>query len=1327
MSSQKYIVLLLCLLSLASSSTLVECPDGGYAIDKDSCKFIQKRIKVTCPSTKSYLCPDFQCVAKASDCSSYIPTCPNHKPYQCWDNTCRSSFDECPTPVTCPNSAPILCNSGLCVKSSADCKEVETDKCTEYRCFDGTCAASMELCPTLTTCGEGAVKCWNGACVSKIEECRPILTNSCSGNLKHRCPDGTCRKTPNDCGTVSVCPSHLPVKCFDNSCRASLSACPKFQSCGNKVACPDGTCALTHEKCNTGITCSFGLPFLCYDNSCKAVIGDCPEPPKCSNREVLCPNGACVSSRQNCKPFEPCETNYPVKCEKNTCTDDYNRCLQKDRKCPMGYVVCPNGDCKISEYLCDTFECPKNKPYFCKEGVCVHDKELCDNPENGCPYNARHRCPDGTCVSDSAQCEPESSFECKEGQKKCEDGSCIRENLDCPLINGCYKNRPFKCADGTCINPETTTCSLVFCPYNYPFKCPNGYCVSKSSDCPQELLDDDLSDCGKGLVMCVDGRCVESSDYCRPAFRCENGYELCADRSCRIGVENCPKYTKCPKKRPISCPDSHICVKSEDECVSSGLVCPEGYYKCPTDGLCVSDSKYCQSLPTTDTNGCYNGGVKCPNGRCMQSSDECSGVSNACPDDEAPYLCSNGECVSDSSKCATGSCSGIRCETGRCVKTNAEAATQCTNNLGCPLNKPYRCANGQCVPNERNCDVTTQTSDGSVSPNLVCDVSKPYLCSDKSCVSDPKFCKSYTPCSNGMKNCYNGYCVDSKGSCSEFAGYCPTSNPIHCPSGTCVDDFVKCPSSFTVPTCGEGEFYCARLNKCLFKKLDCLVYLDVEKKQKSTTRRLLENFADPLNDENFINVHNKSSKTLKSFAETGTICYDGTIATGKDKCPIVPACKIGQYRCENGGCATDLKDCQTDKDYVCVEGKKKCPDGLCHKDCSEVFFHGCEVGKYQCSNGLCVDDVYDCIGHSMCPEPSLPFRCISGQCKASPEDCELIERLGTVKRIGYSFNKANQAGFSFVYDGNKRPIGRIEIPGYGLNLKNKYSRLFVDEVPSSVINVPGLYNHTTELIFNVSNSIYASEGVISFENSIMSPVFKFYSKDSDAEFRISGRINMDHNEYEAAGLLYYDYCLGRLKGYDLESDKIEASEENVWECVDRQTRYGQTEYQIKDFGVYAVILNPLRNKINYFGTTTEKNFFLENVKNILIFFAIIIVLCALVFYIFVRVTRYRQKYHENRAKILLLQQQKQEYENMTTDIFGQTLGDNINGIVYKANPAYTITDEMKRSGTSLEEEIEKLQIECRNVNDQNERLQKDIADITEQYKTLSASIENMNK
>ena len=138
-------------------------------------------------------------------------------------------------------------------------------------------------------------------------------------------------------------------------------------------------------------------------------------------------------------------------------------------------------------------------------------------------------------------------------------------------------------------------------------------------------------------------------------------------------------------------------------------------------------------------------------------------------------------------------------------------------------------------------------------------------------------------------------------------------------------------------------------------------------------------------------------------------------------------------------------------------------------------------------------------------------------------------------------------------------------------------------------------------------------------------------------------------------------------------------------------------------------------------------FFLENIKIILIVLAILIVIIALVFYIFIRVKRYRKKYHENREKILLLKQQREEYENMTTDIFGQTLGDNINGIVYKANPAYTVTDEIKKSGSSLEDEIERLQIECKNVSEQNERLQKDIEEVTKKYNELTESIEKMNK
>ena len=1353
----------------------VKCPNGRIAMNLDSCQYVQKGLSITCPKTKPILCPDFSCVTKSSECSSYIPSCPSHKPYQCWNNECRESIEECPTPITCSKETPILCQSGLCVRSLEECKEKVTDKCGQYRCFDGTCVASMELCPTHIYCGEGIIKCWNGACVTKIEDCRSSILEECPKDFKFRCPDGTCRKNFKDCSTISVCPPHLPIKCYDNSCRASKNECPIYQICpedkiNNKklFSCPDGTCASSFKDCNTIITCFSNNPYLCADNSCKAQLSDCPEPPYCSKNEFLCPDGSCVPNRKDCK-FESCDPSNPIKCEMNICTDESSHCGLKSRRCPMGYTLCPNGECKSSEYLCDIFECPKNKPYLCKEGVCVHNLELCDNITTGCPYNAQVKCEDGSCVKDELECFNKTQVYCKEGTKKCPDGSCIEKGSECPNINGCYIDRPFKCADGTCINPETTNCSVVLCPIKYPYKCPNGYCVAKSSDCSDYLSEDDLKDCGDGLIMCIDGRCVESTDYCRPSFECETGYYKCSDGTCRVSKDICPpENLTCPGNRE-RCPGTQICVKNSTEC-NFGLICPLGKTKCSSDGYCTSIPGECEPSPIMNNNGCLNGGEKCPNGRCIPSLSECSLINNACPDDDKPYLCSNGECIEDLKKCPSvenpGECEEgkIRCPTGRCVENNTESfRSKCSNNIGCPLNKPYRCSNGKCVESERICDVTTiiedEYSSSTLISNIVCDESKPYLCRDKSCVSDPNFCKSTLGCKKKQNTCYNGYCVDEdiKDGCLKYEGFCPISNPIHCTSGTCVDDVVKCSTSFIVPKCSEGEFYCARLNQCLKKKLGCFIFYEKALLRDKNHRRLYEldnneNFlVDPLSDEDFIKAHkkkNKKDKDMLTFIEEnddksdsaeqgdsdidkieGVFCFDGTIATSYKECPIVPACKMGQYRCENGGCAYDKNSCIEDIDYVCKNGEKKCPDGLCHKDCNEIFFNGCEVGQYQCTNGLCVEDKYDCIGHSMCNDLSTPFRCMNGVCKGSPDECELIERLGTVKKITYSFNKFNKIEFSFAYDNNKRSIAKIEIPGNGFEFKSDYSRLHIREIPSSLIHDSELYNNSAEFLFNVSNSIYGSEGVLNFENSVMSPVFKFYSDKNDGDepkFNLNGTVNINHNEYnDASGLFYYDYCLAKLKSYNMEKDIIEGN--NKWECVERQTTEGQTEFQLKEFGVYAVILSPLREKVNYFGDSKAKNFFLENVKVILIVLACVIVVIALVFYIFLRVTRYRQKYHENRAKILLLQQQKQEYENMTTDIFGQTLGDNINGIVYKANPAYTVTEEIKKSGTSLEEEIEKLQIECRNVNDQNERLQKDIEEITDKYKSLSNTIENMNK
>ena len=1359
-----------CPSEIYTPSNYVKCPNGGIANRTEDCSFIQGGLSITCPKTKPILCPDLSCVSKGTECKVEeadqidnpfkLPTCPPHKPYQCWNNECRRSFDECPTPVTCPNDFPVLCQNGFCVKSSDECTEKEEPSCeNKYRCFDGTCVTSLELCPTHVYCGKDQIKCWNGACVNNINECRSPELDKCKSPFGFRCPDGSCRSKYEDCSTISVCPPNLPIKCFDNSCRASIMECPSYQSCGdNKVSCPDGTCALSYEECNTVVTCLSAAPFLCYDNTCKPIIDDCPQPPKCSKTEVLCPNGACTTSRQNCKVFDPCESIYPVKCDSNICAENSDKCNSRTKRCPEGYVLCDNGECKSSGYLCEKFECPKNKPILCPEGVCVHDPKLCDNEESGCPYNKPYKCKNGACVENFILC-LDKNVTCAKDYKDCPDGSCVFKDDECPLKNGCYNDRKFKCADGTCINPDTTSCTPVLCPYDTPYKCPNGYCVSKSSDCPNDLFNDDLYDCGEGLIMCVDGRCVESTDYCRPLYKCENSYTKCADGTCRVTEGLCPKEIKCPESRPYLC-DSY-CVKNETEC-KNGYICPDGYMKCSYDGLCTENINDCRKEANTDSVCTFVNKKMCKNGRCINSDFDCSFVSDSCPDDDKPYLCPNGECSDDlnctnqkeSEKeiCPTGK---IMCSSGRCVENKTEILrTQCSNNIGCPLDKPYRCSSGECATSERKCQVTSILLDSSgnktVRYNYICDSSKPYLCEDKTCVSDPSFCKVSVSCPEGMKKCGNGYCVtDNKNKeyCEDFADFCPSSNPIHCPSGACATDIIKCPTSFNIPKCNEGEFYCARMNKCMTKKLDCLLYMEdlvTKKNEEKPDMRLLfeenENIVNPLRDEEYIKHHQKKLISLREEDDPSdkdkdddkdttsqTLCYDGTIATGDEKCPIVPACKMGQYRCENGACASDKSLCPVDESYICPPNQHKCPDGFCHKDCSEVAFHGCEVNKYQCSNGQCLDDKYDCIGYSMCPDPAFPFRCISGECKSSPEDCEVIQRLGSVKNLTYSFNKMNKIAFNFAFDSNGRQVGYLEIPASGFNLENDYSKIYVEEVSSSLLKDSKLYNNSEEFLFNVSNSIIGSDGLLNFENSIMSPVFKFYSKENKISFKFNGKIDIAHNEYESSAFYYYDYCLAKLKGFDLKNDKIIDEEEHGWECVERQTEEDQTEFKISEFGVYAVILNPLRNKATYYGDSEAKNFFLENIKIILIVLAVIIVIVIAVFYIFSRITRYRKKYHASRERILLLKQQREEYENMTTDIFGQTLGDNINGIVYKTNPSYTVTEEVQKASGSLEDEIEKLQIECKNVTEQNDRLQKDIAEITKKYEQLSESIENANK
>lgn len=1319
------------LISIFLIFTFVKCAT-------DSSKFEQK-VDMVCPTGRK-LCPDLDCVQEKESCNPLVPKCPSHKPYKCWNNECRTSFSQCPTRITCPDEAPLLCYTGMCVKSANECEvRKDTNICNKgndlYRCYNGNCVKDIELCPTYTSCGTG-IKCWNEACVENIKDCPPLVKNTCSSKMPYLCPDGSCRPKKESCPTISTCPPSTPVKCFDGSCRSSIEECPLFQSCGNKVSCPDGSCATSFEKCPSMITCSNEKPFLCYDGSCKKDVTECHEPPKCTNNEVLCPNGACASYRQNCKTTAPCSKENPIKCEMNTCTDNSDNCNSGSgtKRCPIGFVACPDGQCKISEYLCEPFKCPENLPYRCAEGVCSLSKDYCDNTENGCPYNAPYRCPNGSCVKKESNC---TEYVCEStNDKLCPDGSCIPETDECPGVNGCYKDRPFKCADGTCINPETTTCSPVLCPHTAPFKCPNGFCVKSQADCTFSLKPDDRTDCEEeGFIMCVDGRCVPSSDLCRPAFECESGYTKCPDGTCRVSILLCPHDVECPPTRPFRCPNQ-ICAKDESNCLA-GFKCQEGYTRCEEDGLCTIPGGGCPQ--SRKRSGCsIPDQIRCSSGRCLDSEDQCAAESIACPDDENPYLCPNGKCAASSGACGGGStCDGFTCPSGRCVPNdNKSKRTLCTNEIGCPLHKPYRCFNGECAYSYKDCRATG-TRGGYLTSNVACDVSKPFICSDMSCVSHPEYCKTHVDCEPGShQKCDNGYCVTDLKHCQEkFDNYCPLASPIQCPSGGCARKVEECSVAGKVESCIDGEFYCTRLAKCVKTKKECFMFYEEQK----SARRLFENFANPLDDDNSLFKNNFVSfyeETEESKVEKeGTICYDGTVAEDGEKCPVVPACRLGQYRCENGGCAYDKKDCEVEDDIKCSADQIKCPDGLCHdkdKNCADVEYHGCLVGQYQCTNGQCVENEYECIGYSMCSDPAYPFRCITGVCKSTPGECPTIDRLAVVKPLTYSFDKFDKISFAFAFDQNGKITASIDIPSNGFEPTkgdySQYSQVMVSEVSSSILYDTNLYNHSAEFLYNVSNSIIGSEGVLTFENSVLSPVFKFYTKDKSLKFRMNGLMTVTHNIYDVNGLNPSDYCLAELKGYDLEKDVINPKEEGVgWTCTDygRKINDDQTGFILNKFGVFAVVLNPLRQKRNYLGDSEEKNFFLENVKVILIVFVCILLLLLLISYIFSRISRYREKYHENRNKILLMQQQRQEYENMTTDIFGQTLGDNINGIVYKANPVYSATKEIKHKDTTLEEEIENLQIQCKNVSDQNNRLQENIDELTEKYKLLSAQIDKL--
>lgn len=527
-------------------------------------------------------------------------------------------------------------------------------------------------------------------------------------------------------------------------------------------------------------------------------------------------------------------------------------------------IYCPiDNNCYESITECAELSggyCKDSTQYRCWDNSCVNYPTLCHCPENYKRCNNR-------CVPANEKC----NFEiCSADQVLCLDNKCANSYKECnpfPYAPIYYR----LCPSSFIYVLNLSECDLFVeakCSKEVPFLCSDqSTCVHHYTLCPQ------YPRCPPGYYYCITGHCVEDPVLCPLLPECPKGI-LCNDGSCSVNHNSCPQHSYCPKNQitgpnnlcydkiediPIStCPDrmrlcpQGTCAPYESLCPNT-IYCPLNMYKC-WDGNCVSDIKECNPSIVCGFNK-----TVCPSGGgCAIDRAHCPSLLQ-CPPDS--ILCSNGLCVDNLSKCEE---EGIP---------------------RCPLSRPYRCPNGDCVQSGLQCN-----------SNIVCPFDFPVLCNGE-CVPSPDFCKILEKCENGLKLCPTGDCV-------AFSELCPRESQ-------CKDGYIKCwdrtcayyntSYDLTFENCVEDLLYNNYLLNC-----ECdngLVYCN----GKCVEMFLCPNYNEELLNcyESAINratgncnnlVYNYPCHQLRSdtvCSLNGLIkCGDGSCKTSRELCPTVVSCPL---------------------------------------------------------------------------------------------------------------------------------------------------------------------------------------------------------------------------------------------------------------------------------------------------------------------------------------------------------------------------------------------------------------------------------------------------
>ncbi|KAK8791939.1 hypothetical protein WA158_005316 [Blastocystis sp. Blastoise] len=747
-----------CHSSLSECTHINTCTHNQVLCNDGSCKNHYKECNDIsfCPLYSPYKCISGQCVTTPEDCFA-MNICTESKPFRCFDNICVADQNECNNqPICKPNE--ILCQDFLCYTDINTTSSLYLYSLPVL--YENTCDLLHD-----TICPHGYMRCPNGACAVSILMC---TERSCPLYAPYLCPDGTCAMEYADCTemctnsvfcpryntatkTISwkrICCSSSYEECCYPRDYTYLSLLPPLPECeSDKVLCGDGSCR-DKSSCVNADGCSEETPYRCISGECVAQLSDCTSTYLCpknqyhcsdgrcvtsslfcsyrydghkrcpDDRPVMCANGECQKTYQQCLSISSCPSDKPYRCNNNVCVYDSSECSNATICYIENYVMVQrgrySGSC-VPDQARDFFEsvsiCNHDQPFLCSNNQCEETDGSCKEYTNDCPLNTPYKCPDDTCAKSKYQC-VNANYCSLEKPFKCRNSICVVSPKDCEGVTFSTVNSTYICPDGTVVESFLSCLTSQKCPSLTPYKCKDGTCVAKDKFSSVYTCNATTVCPSFSSYLCGDGSCAIKPEFCPYITACYESQYLCSDQTCVENNDMC-QYTQntCPIGNPIKCIDG--------SCVNNGNLCPLAKCSVKTPypcvfGTCVSDPYQCPNYP------CKDGEINCWDGSCAKEFSLCT-IFPSCPA-ARPTRCYDGSCVYKPSDCPSSK--APTCPEGTKLCPCGLCASECAKYYGCEAGS-YMCSNSTCVT------LTPEMFDSSFNLSAICT----NKCVGGSCVS----------------------------------------------------------------------------------------------------------------------------------------------------------------------------------------------------------------------------------------------------------------------------------------------------------------------------------------------------------------------------------------------------------------------------------------------------------------------------------------------------------------------------------------------------------------------------------------------------------------